>query len=353
MRSSTDAAAYAAVVVAVVIGLTPRPAAAISIVVDYSYDSQDFFGAGNPDGAAAGAQARTALEAAAGYFSRLLEDSFSPIAVPPPYNSGVFNGQVTWTWSHSFFHPGTGLLQEVVDDSFMEDEYRIYAGGRSLSGSFLGRGGSGGFGWSSIPSGGFTASEISEINAITDAFDSAVSQRGEPSGFAAWGGHVAFDNDGTADWHYDHTVAPTGSQDDFFSVALHEIGHAIGIGSSLEWNSLLSNGAFVGASAMAAYGGPVPADLGHFEDGVLSTIRGTSAAQEAVMDPTLAPGTRKLWTTLDAAALGDIGWQVAAIPEPSSLLLATLAALGIVPRKRPAHSGGLRASQAYSTSNSS
>ena len=37
----------------------------VSINIDYTYDSLNFFGAGNPDGSAAGQQARDSLEEAA------------------------------------------------------------------------------------------------------------------------------------------------------------------------------------------------------------------------------------------------------------------------------------------------
>ena len=68
-------------------------ARAIDIDLDYSYDTTNFFGAGNPSGAVAGQQARDALEAAADYFSDILTDSFTGISTPPVLNSQVFDGQ--------------------------------------------------------------------------------------------------------------------------------------------------------------------------------------------------------------------------------------------------------------------
>ena len=56
----------------------------ITITLDYSYDASNFFGSGNPAGAAAGAQAKASLEAAAGYLSGILQDSFDSIATPAP-----------------------------------------------------------------------------------------------------------------------------------------------------------------------------------------------------------------------------------------------------------------------------
>lgn len=298
-------------------------ASAINIRIDYTYDTNDFFGAGNPDGAAAGAQARTTLEAAANYFSVLLEDTFSAIEVPPTYSSQVFNGQVNWDWNATFTHPGTGNTLSLSAPTIMEDEFVVYAGGRSLSGSTLGRGGPGGFGWSSNPSGGFfTTQEIAELNAITDAFASAVEDREETSGFASWGGSLTFDSDTSTDWNFSLVNLPLSNQDDFFSVALHELGHTLGLGTSSEWSNFLSGGNFIGPNVVAEFGGPVPADTGHFEEDVMSVVLGTTIAQEVAMDPNITEGTRKLWTKIDAAALTDIGWTVGnPVPEPTSALL--------------------------------
>ena len=69
------------------IGAMAVPAHAINIVIDYTYDTNNFFGNGNPQGAAAGMQARAALESAASYFSSILNDTFSAITIPAPYHS--------------------------------------------------------------------------------------------------------------------------------------------------------------------------------------------------------------------------------------------------------------------------
>src|SRR6187399_889321 len=47
-------------------------ASAINLLVDYTYDTSNFFGNGNPQGATAGLQAKSALEAAATFFSGIL-----------------------------------------------------------------------------------------------------------------------------------------------------------------------------------------------------------------------------------------------------------------------------------------
>ena len=67
--------------------LAAQPAAAITIQVNYTYDTGNFFGNGNPSGATAGAQAKAALEAAASFYSAILTDSFSVIQTPAPFHS--------------------------------------------------------------------------------------------------------------------------------------------------------------------------------------------------------------------------------------------------------------------------
>lgn len=303
--------------VAIAALLAALPAAAVDLVIDYSYDTQNFFGAGNPDGAAAGLQARARLEEAADFFSAILDDSLDPISTPDPYSSSVFNGVVSWEWRSLFTHPGTGAQLTLTNPSVGQDEYRIYAGGRSLG--ILGSGGPGGWGWNTNGNGGgFTQSEVNDINSISDDFGTLVERRNEPLGdFATWGGSITFDNDGSTNWHYGATDDNLGfSQSDFLSVAIHELGHALGFGTSDEFAALRAGNFFTGAQSTAAYGSSPPLDPtgGHWQEDLLSTLYGSTTAQEVSMDPLITSGTRKLFTTLDAAALEDIGWDVIPLP---------------------------------------
>src|SRR4051794_14902547 len=134
--------------------LAAQPVAAISIQLDYTYDTGNFFGNGNPSGATAGAQAKAALEAAASFYSTILTDSFSPIQTPPQFNGS--NGNVVWHWTENFNHPTTNSSVVVTDAAIAANQYIIYAGARSLSGSEAGFGGPGGFGWSKTPTGLFS-----------------------------------------------------------------------------------------------------------------------------------------------------------------------------------------------------
>jgi hypothetical protein len=52
---------------------------AVNIVLDYTYDTTNFFGAGNPSGAGAGAQANAAIQTVASFYSGILTDTLSSI----------------------------------------------------------------------------------------------------------------------------------------------------------------------------------------------------------------------------------------------------------------------------------
>ncbi|MEN1680716.1 MAG: PEP-CTERM sorting domain-containing protein [Planctomycetota bacterium] len=286
------------------------PARAVNIVVDYTYDTNNFFGSGNPQGSLAGFEARSALNAAAGFLSDILNDTLSPIVTPDPFTSTVSNGIVTWEWQAVFDHPTTGASITLVDETIAADEYRVYAGARVLAGSTIGLGGPGSWGFSPQSSGGFSQSEIDQVNAINDAFLSEVRDRDEASGFASWGGVITFDP--TASWHFDHTDDVPANRSDFYTTALHELVHALGFGTSTEWSDLAVGGVFTGAASSEANGGTAPPVTGgHWVQDFSSTVYGSFARQAVLMDPSSITGQRFELTTLDAASLTDIGWQVA------------------------------------------
>jgi hypothetical protein len=278
-------------------------AGAINIVLDYSYDSQGFFN---------NATAKATLEKAAADLSAILTDSFSPIVVPQDFISqppgAPYPLTTTWDWDIKFNNPGVNGGPEVtiVEPTFTADEFRIYAGGRSLSGSTLGVGGPGGVEYEFDSA--YWTSDKDEIDAITSGFD-VQRNRGQTAGFAAWGGTITFDNDPGTNWHYDWQTDPSSGESDLYSVAIHELMHALGWGTSSEWNALASGG-FSGPAVVAEYGGAAPITGGHWGYGTMSTVLRDGDAQEAAMDPDLTTGTRKVLTDLDVAALDDIGWDI-------------------------------------------
>jgi hypothetical protein len=288
------------------------PCKAISIAFDYSYDASGFF--------AAHPAAQTDLEAAATFYSQHLVDSLSVIS-PDGDN----------TWSATFFNPSRTdeTSASTLDLSLSQNQILVYVAGADLGGGTLGVGGPGGY------------SGLSGSSAFIDA----VQTRGQArtNDFGPWGGSISFDLNAT--WYFDPdpgTLESFSGQDDFYSTALHELGHVLGIGTADSWNARISSGNFLGPVSEATFGAPVPLNegLGHWADGTMSTVFGTTTPQEAAMAPFLTIGTRKLVTTLDAAGLQDVGWSV--VPEPPiwSLGLCALAlALGgcLVARSPSAH----------------
>jgi hypothetical protein len=215
----------------------------------------------------------------------------------------------------------------VLNPSVGSDQYLVFAGARDWPGSTAGNGGAGGKSWRNYYTGDgrLTLSEAAQQEQRTNSFFDAVATRGEPNGFSNWGGTISFDN-GNRLWHFNHLTTPSGNVSDFYSVAVHELAHALGFGNRADdmtvtpWEEHIENGSFIGGNAKSEFGGqPIPLhpqDLAHWQAGTMSVVYGASTAQEAAMDPDLQNGMRKRFTALDAAAMRDIGWEVIAPPVP-------------------------------------
>lgn len=264
---------------------------ALDIVFDYSYDSNGFF---------ADQARRDLLDSAASVFEARLLDSLSAIT-----SSGVNNFTLT-TFNPSAY--GTDLA--VANASIAADTLLVYVGADRLGGAL----GLGGTGYSCSGIGNFCA-------------DAAARGQGAVSGSGAtdygpWGGSLSFDLD--ANWFFGDDTSQMGrTQNDFYSVAVHELAHVLGFALADSFDNLVSGGFFLGPTT-----GPVAlTGDGHWASGTLSLFEGT--LQEAAMDPDLTQGTRKYFTDLDFAALDDIGWQVATVPEPETYAM-MLAGLGLV-----------------------
>jgi hypothetical protein len=282
--------------------LASPAALAVTLQFDYSLDSSGFF---TPPAR------RSVLEAAGGYFASLLIDTLSAIT---PGGSNQFTA--------TLFNPTTLQTVNLTNYAVPADTVVVFVGASSaLGATTLGFGGPGGFSVSG-----------------TQAFVDNVFSRGQGSNAfvagateaAPWGGSLSFSS--TAAWYFDPDVATDEAfgGNDFYSVALHELGHLLGLGISNSWSTFVAGGLFIGAKAVAAQGGAIAVSGAHWLDGTTSLVNGRT--QEAAMDPTLAVGTRKRFTALDVAALDDIGWDIAPPPVaptpvptlPSALLIPLL-----------------------------
>ena len=278
----------------VVLGLCGR-ASAINIVFDYSLDANNFFDT----------QAkRDVLDQAASIFE-VFTDDLDAIVPGTVYNQGTTD-EFADTWTATFTNPATGAAATMTDLTIPADTLLVYAGGRTLSGTTIGIGGPGGY-------------TVSGINAFVDT----VSTRGEtgagaviPDDFGPWGGAVTFDTSNS--WHFDTATSPGPDESDFFSVAVHELAHLLGFGTSDAWQELISGSSFLGTQSTALFGSnpPLYYDHAHWQTGTTSYIP-DGGPQETNMDPDILDGEVKTFTLLDYAAMDDIGWDVPAMSAGS------------------------------------
>ena len=280
--------------------LLSTPSMAINIVFDYSIDAITTNWFSTTDGMAA----QDILDNdVAPLVSNLLLDTFD--ALTASQLTGLSPGNVTICSICTAPISGTG-----IDLTTAADELRIFVGAGDII---------------DPPMGGTTLG-IGGPTWLTGT--SSIAGRGEAghltTDFAPWYGTLAFDT--LVDWYFDDDVStddvPGGMNplNDFFSVALHEVGHILGLGASPTWDAMVASNIFNGINTgMVA----LESDDGHFLEGTMSTVNGV--AQETLLDPTLTLGTRKVFTDLDLAALRDIGWEVnaAVIPIPAAIWLLT------------------------------
>ena len=261
--------------------LTPT----ITIDLDYRFDTSGFFT--DP--------ARQAiLQLAANSLGSRLNDSLSAI-VPTVSN----------TWDAQFNAPGSGAPTSLPNLTVPANTIVIFVGARVLpSGGELGEGGPG----------GLTANGSQDwLNTVAARGQAgALGAASTQTDFGPWGGSIVFDS--TANWYFGQDTSGLGfNQDDFLSVAEHEISHTLGFGTAASWTNLVSGSQFTGAASRAQFGGNVPTDASgaaaaHWADNTRD--QGTAGLPRACMDPILPTGTRATFTPLDFAGLQDLGWQV-------------------------------------------
>jgi len=239
-----------------------------SIKFDSRFDTVGFFSADR----------RVALEAAGALWANLIKDDFPTL----PKGTGI-----------RLKNP-ENRDEDVWVDSIDEDvDDLIVFVGTSEAIPGLGRGG---------PSGTTKTDDPALAVALAARRDGAV--------FEPWAGSISFK--ASSNFFFDQTPATADDippqASDFVTTAAHELGHVLGFSSGCAALIALTSGTtFIGPTAQAVYGGPVPlvTDLGHFQEGLKSD--GT----ETLMDPAMSTGSRIAPTRLDRAVFIDIGYDMA------------------------------------------
>ena len=255
--------------------------AAVTVQFDYRYD--DGFFTDHPE-------RQAVLGLAAQYVARVSDDLDAIVC-------GACN-----RWDATFWRPDTGEYVEIHNLDVPADTLIVFVAARELYSGELGEAGPGSY---------------DRVAGFEDFIES-VQTRGEPGAgttdFGPWGGSIAFDN-AQIPWYFGLDADRIGPDEyDFLSVAIHELGHVFGVGTSNSWDEQTDwfDALFYGDAAMAEYGEAVPVydwDFAHWAPDTMSEVDGVP--QEASMTPFVSAAERKLFTGLDFAGLADIGWEVA------------------------------------------
>lgn len=270
------------------------PPRSFNIQFDYRFDTLGWF---TPE-------RRAALEAAAQVWENIIQDDFPDVPAgtnllirnPQPVSSTITTSSVANQYANASVR-----LDRSIDDLL------IFVGAGNLGSLTVGQGGvslsaTGNLGW-----------------------------RWQGANFQPWTGSITF-NTG-ANWFFDPTPSTADDllpeQNDFITVAVHEIGHILGFSPGPKvLERQLVNQTFTGANVVAHNGGsplPMEADGSHIKYGYEPINNGMP-----IMSPVTKLGERFLPTMLDLAFLDDLGYTVnynAASQNPSSLTLRSQASV--------------------------
>ena len=358
----------------VTLGMTHQTAAGFTINLDYSADTatDNFFNL-RP-------AARAAIQAAANDINAVLSSAnlsaVSSVGTPNATDiTGTYGStSVSASWEYSLMDPSAGATMSITAPSVAARSVTIFVGMDKLTGSTLGIGTPGGAGVGFGLS-GFESELGNATNAMQTLSNSYMGRGSGPTigtlagsldlggavtadyslGYGAAYGAISFDqdtnNDGANDtlaqldafWNYDPTLPVAAGKNDLYSVALHEMLHALGVGTSTTWSDQVSGTHWTGSRLAALNGGSgdglITLDGDHLASGLMSVNIYSGLAQEVAMDPSLTVGTRKQLTAMDVAVLQDLNWStatyvIAPAPEPGTLILCLTAGALFTRRRR-------------------
>lgn len=314
--------------------LVCAPLTALEIRVDYRFDTNGFF-----DDPAA----RAVMEAAAKRWSRVIDQTLLPVNMTDgEFIDGRFE----------IIHPSTGEIYVMSAAEGEKTDFNVQGGGLPVADEYLdgftleedvwilfvgarvineaARGG---------PIGG--GGNLGVVFSDPESFLNRGFNEGAES-LAMLGGAISFDLD--RNWNFNLANLGSGSALDFYTVALHEIGHGLGLNSRAvaEWRDLINGDRFVGQNVIAVYQeetgvavsglkieSPEPRDY-HWKTGeydsklfplgtplYFGTV-GPNRPQDLLMEPSFMTGVfdRLEITNIDVAALRDLGWSVISEDPP-------------------------------------
>lgn len=353
MSSKSSPAMLGVALAVLTLGLLPAPSRALEIEFDFTFDENGFFDSSTTEGAAA----RTALEAVGQRYSEIITTSLGGASIDSSNNARI-----------GFTNPSTGQSIQISGASSaatdplasgqngsVADVYAATTFAADTLTIFAGAGPNIGFGIGGTGTGlNFTSTFTDDNSHLNRGFrapgESGLPEvPGAPLNLPVWGGFVGFGS--TVNWHFEVDTAASSGETDFYTIALHEVGHVLGL--SLTFDDFSDNvvgDQFVGANAVAAAnadngtsltdldlvsttdfhfadnnplisnGAQIPADPDAIQSFIfaggnpnLAGTVGLGVLQDTLLEPVANTNpannlSRFELTNVDVGALEDIGW---------------------------------------------